>query len=479
MIINQNIVTVTILIDLLAESLSESPQKPRYMAIAEAISTGIREGKITSGTRLPPQRDLADRLRVTVGTVSRAYTQVEGWGLIRGEVGRGTYVREPEALGPQFRLGVDNGPGIVNLSLNTPAFISMQEEHALYAEAFRALSQNPRLMEMMHYEVVHSAPEHRLAGVSYLSECGVSAITDEVLLCAGSQHAISVVFGALARPGDVVLMENLTYPGAKAAAALHSLQMHGLGMDREGIIPEALEAACQHLQPRLLYTVPTIQNPTTATMSLARRQRIVEIARRHDLLIVEDDIHALMPQERIAPLAALYPEKTLYIASLSKTVAPALRIAYLKAPIEFIERLSNVIQASVWMISPIGAKIATTWVNSGQALRMCQLRRDESARRQELAARRLLGHDFRANPHGLHLWLNLPEPWRAEDFVVQAQRRGVLISSAEAFVVGRMAAPHGVRVALSSALNTSQLETGLEILATLLESSPALGVHAI
>ncbi len=470
---------MTILYDLVTDALSESPQKPRYLAIAEAIGNGIREGKLEAGLRLPPQRDLADRLNVTVGTVSRAYGEVELWGLIRGEVGRGTYVREPEAVGMHFGLRGEPNPNLINLSLNTPAIASAQEEYALYSATFRELAQNPRLVELMHYQSVHNASEHRQAALTYLKECGVTAVSDEVVLCAGSQHAIVVAFGALGRPGDVLLMENLTYPGAKAAAALFNLQMHGLPMDREGILPEAMEAACDQLQPRMLYTIPNIQNPTTATMTLARRQQIVDIARRYNVAIIEDDINALMPADRLPPLSELYPENSFYVGNLSKPVAPALRISYLKCPREYVDRLINVIQATVWMVSPLGARIATDWVNSGKATRMFQLRRQEATRRQQMAAERFRNLDFQANPNGLHLWLHLPEPWRGEDFVVQAQRRGVLVSSAEVFAVGRSPAPHAVRVALSGVPQVSQLEAGLNILAETLESAPPVHMNAI
>lgn len=464
---------------LLDDALQDPAQKPRYQLIAEAIGNGIRAGKLAPGYRLPPQRDLADRLKVTIGTITRAYSEVEHWGLIRGEVGRGTYVREPEAVRMQFGYRSERGGPEIDLSLSSPPLASTVEEYTLYSNTFRELAQNPRLVELMHYQTVHNANEHRPAALRFLELCGVTASMDEVLLCSGSQHAILVSLGALLRPGDGVLMENLTYPGAKAVAALLNLHMHGLPMDDEGILPEAMEEACRQFQPRALYTVPTIQNPTTSTMSLERRQQIAEIARRHKLIIVEDDINALLPEKRLPPLTTLYPENSLYIANLSKSVAPALRISYLKSPGKYIERLINVIQTSVWMLSPLGAQIATDWVNSGQAQRMLELRRQEAARKQQIAAAHLRNFDFRANPYGLHLWLNLPEPWRAEDFVVQAQRRGVRVASAGVFAVGRSPAPDAVRISLTAPPDVGQLEKGLDILVSILESSPAVRMSAL
>jgi DNA-binding transcriptional MocR family regulator len=467
------------LLALLEDALKDSAQKPRYQLIAEAIGNGIRAGKLAPGFRLPPQRDLADRLKVTIGTITRAYSEVEQWGLIRGEVGRGTYVREPEAVGMQFGYRGETDGSEIDLSINTPPVASAVEEYTLYSNTFRELAQNPGLVELMHYQTVHNASAHRPAALRFLEMCGVTASPDEVLLCSGSQHAILVSLGALLRPGDGVLMEDLTYPGAKTVAALLNLHMHGLPMDDEGILPEAMEAACRQFQPRALYTVPNIQNPTTATMSLKRRQQIVEIARRYKLLIVEDDINALLPEEELPTLTALYPENTIYIANLSKSVAPALRISYMKSPSEYVERLINVIQTSVWMVSPLGAQIATDWVNSGQAQRMFSFRRQEAARRQMIAAARLRNFDFRANPYGLHLWLKLPEPWRAEDFVVQAQRRGVRVASAGVFAVGRTPAPDAVRISLSAPTDIGRMEKGLDILADILESSPAVRMGAL
>ncbi len=447
-------------------------EKPRYLLIAEGLSNFIREGKLKPGARLPPHRELADQLKVTVGTVTRAYTEMEKWGLIRGEVGRGTYVRDPETATFRFAIHGEELTGLINLSMNLPAVASAAQEHEFYAEAFRELANHARLVELMHYHPVHRIPEYCMAGVAFLKKCGVAATEREVLLCAGSQHGITLAFGGLVQAGDVILMENLTYPAAKSVAALFKLQMHGLSMDSQGIIPEALESACRNLQPKLLYTIPTIQNPTTATQSQDRRRKIVDICRRHNLVIVEDDINALLPEEKPAPLTALYPEKSVYIANLSKGTAPGLRIAYLRAPGCYRDRLMDVIQATVWMISPLGARLATDWINNGRAFQLVEIRRQEARRRQILAQRILGDFSFSTQAFSNHLWLQLPEPWRAEDFVLQAQRRHVLVAAAEVFAVGRTMAPHAVRVSLGGTQTIGQLEEGLEILAQLLHSLP-------
>src|SRR5258708_26760482 len=141
-----------------------------------------------------------------------------------------------------------------------------------------------------------------------------------------------LVMAAVAHPGDVVLTEQLTFYGMKSVAALLSLRLHGVAIDEDGLIPEALDAACRQLSPKALYCIPTLQNPTAATMPAERRQAVAEICKRHGVMLGEDDIYGFLSPNGPEPVASIHPETSIHVTSLSKRLAPGLPVGYMRAP---------------------------------------------------------------------------------------------------------------------------------------------------
>jgi len=453
---NSYIVTMTIWAPALR------PSGPRYLAIAEALENDVREGRLAGGDRLPTQRALAERLGVTVGTVTRGYAEAARRGLLDGEVGRGTFVRSRHAHPEE--------PGVVDLSHNHPPVPPGDTLRAALAATLGALTRSPGVADLLAYPPDGGDPSHREAGAAWLSRSGLEVDPTRVLVSSGSQHALAALLASRFRPGDRILAESCTYPGLKAAAELLHLRLEGLAMDAEGLVPEAFESACRRGGARGLYCVPTIQNPTAAVMPSARREAIATIARRHDVAVIEDDIHALLPEVRLPPISALLPELSYHVTTTSKSLAPGLRIAYLLGPPGEEARLQAAIRATTWAASPLMAEVASAWIRDGTAEKLLEERRREAASRQRLAAEVLHGVDFRAHPFGYHLWLTLPEPWRADAFVTELARRGVAVTPAEVFAVGRSAAPHAVRVGLGGGTSREQLRAALETLADALRA---------
>jgi DNA-binding transcriptional MocR family regulator len=162
---------------------------------------------------------------------------------------------------------------------------------------------------------------------------GMDADPSRLLLTSGAHNALWVAFSLLSSNGGPVFTEQHTYPGAIALSRLTGCRLIGLPMDQEGIVPVALdEASSAESGPKTFYVTPIIQNPTTSTMSRTRREEIVEICQRRDIIIIEDDVYRLGPNASLPPLATLAPERTLYVNSMSKTVNPALRVGALIVP---------------------------------------------------------------------------------------------------------------------------------------------------
>jgi DNA-binding transcriptional MocR family regulator len=444
---------------------------PRYLAIVEALAHDLSSGLLPPAGRLPTHRELADRLGVSVGTVSRAYAEAARRGLVSGEVGRGTFARGAESASGDAA----DAEGLVDLGQNHPPDPPAQPQRAALLAALGSVIAQRDAGRLLDYPAAGGNAADRQAGASWIGRAGVEASADEVLVCTGSQHGLTVVLATLLEPGDLLLTEALTYAGVKAVAGLLHLRLRGLPIDAQGLRPDALEDACREGGAKALYLIPTHHNPTTAVMPEKRRREIVAVARAHGLAVVEDDVHGLLPEERPRPIAALAPERSYYLTSTSKTLAPGLRIAYVAAPPSMVPRLAASLRATTWAVAPLTAAVASAWILDGAADALLMARRQEARERQAIARERLAGADLQTQPEAYYLWLRLPDPWRGDAFAAEARARGVLVTPAEAFAVGREAAPHAVRLCVGAARTRAALGRGLDVVAGLLRAEDAAG----
>lgn len=428
---------------------------PAYLAITRALEADIGAGRLPDGTRLPTHRSLAERLGVNVGTVSRAYAEARRRGLVVGEVGRGTFVRRGlDTFGP----AADDR--VVDLGVNLP--LSEPAPDLPAALGRLGAGSEVELHPVTHYGDPAGSPRARAAGAAWLATVGVAAEADQVLVCNGAQHGILVALGAFAGPGEAVLAESLSYPGFRAAATLLGVRVRGVAVDQEGIVPDALEAACVD-RPRLLYFTPDLQNPTGSRLSAARREAVVELARRYDLWLVVDDIQGPM-LDRVVSIAELAPERTITIAGVSKVLLPGLRTAFVSAPSSVRSRLAEVLWASTWAGSPLGALLAARWIEDGTAERMALLRRKEMDRRHALAHRCLPGLALDSQPGAYHAWLRLPAGASASTVSQRLLEAGVQVITADRFLVNPSAgpAPEALRLSLSAPRSHAMLRRGLD-----------------
>jgi DNA-binding transcriptional MocR family regulator len=444
---------------------------PRYRAIAEALSEDVREGRLAAGAQLPTQRDLAWKLHLTVGTVSRAYAEAERRGLIAGEVGRGTYVRHSAGTAPAMpgdTLGERPDPDFIDLTINRP---SAAAEAAAMAAALQELAADPELGALLDYQAPAGRDADRIAGTAFLQRCGLVTAPEQVLVTAGGQHAMACVIGSLTQPGDTLGAEALTYPGLRALARLLQLRVVPIAMDEQGLVPDALDVACRAAPVRALYTMPTLHNPTTATMPVARRQALAELVERHGVTLIEDDVYGFLLDEPLPPLAHYAPQHGIYITSTSKSLIPALRIGYVHAPQAKVEPIAAAVRATVYSAPPLMARIAARWVADGTAERLVAEKRREMRTRSRRAREILSCIEVSGDPAAAHLWLTLPEPWRADDFAAAARRCGVGIVPAAAFAVTRQP-PNAVRICLGAQATAERVERGIARLAALLATPP-------
>ena len=368
---------------------------PVYRAIANAIDEDVQKGVLRAGARLPPHRDLADHLGVTVTTVTRAYVEAARRGLTSGHVGRGTFIRgEPQEL----------AESVIDLSINI--LMPDREVAALESRVFqrRALPWT----ELLGYSRPPGHPRHREAMAAWLERAGLATTADRVVLTAGAQHAMHAAFSVVTQPGDTVLVEELTYSGMRSLAQQMHLKLRGVSMDAEGLRPDALDAACRTSRARVLYCMPRLQNPSSAIMSEKRRRQIAAVAERHRLTVIEDDVYGFLSPER-RPFASLLPERTLFVTSVSKSLFPGIRLGCVAGPTSFIEKLSAAVHATMIMTSPIGGDLFCGWMEDGTAARIADWKCHEIAARQVIA-RRLLDGAAHAVAPVEHAYLAAPSP---------------------------------------------------------------------
>ena len=441
----------------------------RYGAIVQALRRDIVAGKLKPGERLPTHRELADSLGVAVGTVTRAYAEAERQGLVQGEIGRGTFVRGPKSRSPQpVREVGENTPGFVDLSLNYPLYC----EDPDLSPSLTSLARHKDLPRLLQYQANEGIDRHRKTGAQWIARFGVDVTHDAVVVCSGAQHALMCSFAAVTKPGDLVLTEALTYPGARGVAEMLHAKLLGVATDDEGMRPDALLATCRRRKARAIYLTPTLQNPTSTILSAKRRREIVEIAKAHDLWIIEDDVHRRLVPDAPPALATLAPDRTFFIAGTSKSVSGGLRVAFLACPPTMIGRVVQSVWATIWMVPPLCAEIVCRWIEDGTAEETVARKRAEAKARQKIARETLGAFSYRAHEHGLYLWLDLPKPWTSADFAAAARRRGVGVTAAEAFLVDDTDAPAAVRICLGAPRDRETLLHGLRVLAGLLSSAP-------
>jgi DNA-binding transcriptional MocR family regulator len=440
----------------------------KYLAIADSIARAVESGQIKPGSRLPTHRSLALKENVTIGTVSRAYDELYRRGLVVGEVGRGTFVRNMPTRAVRFGAQDEASGEAIDLSLNLPVPGARAAE---LTRVITELARRGRINGLLSYTPHLGTPRHRAMGAEWIGRSGLKVSPDEVVVTNGAQHAMFLALSTLARPGDVVLTEALTYPGIKAIANMLHLKLEGVAIDQSGVRPEALVEACERHRPKALYCMPTVQNPTASVMSDHRRQQIAEIARMNRLAVIEDDTYGFFATDAPPPITAQLERLGFYITTLSKSVAPGVRIGYLRAPRSSILGVTNAIMGSTWMASPISGEIAAAWIEEGAADAAVHWRRREARARCDLAVKIIGRNAARAiRSSAFHFWMPLPAPWRADEFLHEARRYGVILCPPELFVVGRASAPHAIRVCLGATRDRETLKRALSVIAGLLKA---------
>ncbi|MDQ8021842.1 MAG: PLP-dependent aminotransferase family protein [Moraxellaceae bacterium] len=437
--------------------------KPAYLLIADLIAEDVRTGRLVARDRLPTLRELSAELGLNYTTVARAYAEARKRGLIDARAGMGSFVR-----GSAPSLPLRGGSG-AEMTMNLPPEPQDATLLARLHESAAVALNSGDYYELLRYQDFGGTPDEREVAAEWLRRYLPDASADRLLICPGIHSVLTALVSQLARPGELICVESLTYPGIKAIAAQLGVKLHALPLDDDGPSAGAFEDACKHLQPKALYCNPTLLNPTTLTISRARREALADVALRYSVPIIEDDAYVMLPRQIGKPLAQLAPELTYYISGFSKCFGAGLRAAYVSAPnARLAQRLAGALRATTVMASPITNAIVTQAVRDGTADAMLDAVRDESIARQSLAARHLAGRGFEAQPEGFHLWLPVGESWSVVEFASWLRTQGIGVVAAAAFSTDGDP-PAAVRVCLGGPGTRLECDAALRLIADTLD----------
>lgn len=436
---------------------------PLYKTIAEQLEADIKSGRLTPGTKLPPQRELADFLDINVSTISRAFKLCDQKGLICATVGNGTFVAS-DAAANSYLLHAASDAGLIEMG-------SVFCETAVHEEVVQQMKKmigEPDFGKLFRYGRSGGTDWQKETAAKLMRKAGYPANAQELLLAGGAQNAISAILAGLFQPGDRIATNEFIYPGLKTAANMLGIRLIPLQQADNELTADALRYACKQDKINGLYLIPDYHNPTTHTMSEASRRAVAEVAKAERLIVIEDAMHSLLSVAPLPAIAAYAPEQVLYISSLSKTIAPGLRIAFVAVPQQYRTRLTAALYNLNISVPPLMAELATRMIVSGALDAILDKQRERNRQRNAIVDRYLQEFELFGKPEGIFRWLRLPPQVSGEQFETLAYYSGVRVYGAERFAVGNAKAVNAVRLAIVAPESDAQLEQAMKILHDLL-----------
>ncbi|MGE5673218.1 MAG: PLP-dependent aminotransferase family protein [Mycobacterium leprae] len=424
--------------------LDRSSSTPLYQQLRDQIKHRVLSGSLPAGTRLPPERNLANMLGVNRTTVVNAYRELAAEGLVEGRVGHGTVVMAPPTPPPE-------GP------VRPMNWATVSETDDPVVSDINAINRRPGAISFAHGEMApdlypadllgdlfQRALVDRKAPLGYGPVAGYMPLREsiaarmgltagETLVLGGSQLALYLISRVLLQPGDTVVVEVPSYINTLGLFNANSIRVVPAPVDRNGLQVDGLSEIFLRYRPKLLFTVPTFHNPLGVTMSLERRQQLLQLAARHQVGIVEDDPYGELrfEGESLPTLKSLDPGGyVIYVSSFSKSVSPGLRLAWLAAPPAVVERIAAARGTLDFRAALLNQWVMEAFLREGLMETRLERLRPALLRRRDLLTQALKqympsGVTWQVPEGGYHLWCTLPRGLRARRLLAEAAREAV------------------------------------------------------
>ncbi|MBB2907945.1 DNA-binding transcriptional MocR family regulator [Rhizobium sp. RAS22] len=449
--------------------LAKQKGETKHSALTERIIADIDAGVLKPMDRMPTHRDLARELGLSVQTVSLSYKEAERLGYLSGEIGRGTFVKT-RVTDRAGRMMLDHSPTeVLDLSIIRGVYL---DEHENASRAIlRELADGDNSGFMRPCRPVAGLDSHRETARTWLTMMGVTAGAERILVTNGAAHGIFLALSCIIRSNDVVLCENLTDHGIIGLSNILGFSLKGLPTDEEGVLPDALEAACASGGVRALVLIPTLNNPTGHVSGAERRREIATIAERYGVFVIEDEVYRPIIEDDLPSITEMLPDLGFFVTSFTKTVLTGLRVGYLVVPPAYSIRAASILRVSSWSGTYLTAEIATRWVENGTARRLLDVQRAEARMRQKIAAD-ILSHHI-ASTHSLSFcaWLKVPPRWTEDGLVRALTNQNVAVTPSEPFIAGP-GHGGGIRICLGGRLNHASLAKALNTVRQTFEQLP-------
>ena len=435
---------------------------PLYLALAAALERDVRTGALPPGTRLPPQRELADFLDLDFTTVTRAYGVCRAKGLVYGVTGRGTFVASAPGLAePAADDAIDLGVVQAFPEVGAAAVVA----------AARTVLARETAGRLFTYGDRDGKRRHRVAGRQWLARCGVEASEDCVAVFPGVQGAISTALLAVFGIGDAIAVDAFTYANLLGFARLAGTRLVPVAGDAHGMLPAALDEAAATRGVKGVFLMPNCANPTTRTLTERRKDELADVVARRRLTVLEDDASLDAPDRRRKTLQARLPEATLYLSGTTRLVSPGLRATYVCAPPTLRDRFFAGLHHAAIKASPLDAEILGELVLSGAAETVLAAKAAKAAEANRLFDA-VFGRCGAGADHRLFRVLPLPgTSGRGQEVERACRTAGVRVFHSDRFAAVRGAKDAFLRVSLCSSGGLGRLKRGLETLRALYKAT--------
>ena len=418
-----------------------------YQRLADELAHAIREGHLPGGSALPTHRDFAKQRQIGLGTATRIYAELKHRGLVVGEVGRGTFVRErpiePHPLSEAIRY-------------TAMARTAECVDAPTLRQALRSVSALSDIERLAAQPTPLGSPSARRALALYLSRWGLEVDPARIATTGGGLAAMRLAALVCTQRGCKVATDSVTYPGWRLVGEQLGLEMMPLAFDEHGPLPEALDRLCRRARITAMHCMPTAHHPLGWVMPLRRRRELVALARQHDVTLLEDVTYNHLVRGAPPCLAQLAPERTWLIGSLSGAMGDGLRFGYLVTPCMVGPKLERTTLSWGLAAPPLVVELARLWLGDGtlEALQGAQLEHAEqlwkTVAKTGLRARS-------PSSAGWLLWLALPRGSRSEMVAVKLRQQGFDALTSEAFCIAS-SKPNAVAVRMRSMTPTSLRE---------------------
>lgn len=443
--------------------------RPIYLSLAKQLERDISQGFLIAGTKLPPQRELADFLDINFTTVTRAYKLCELKGLIYAVAGSGTFVAATASQ--SVTISSDNLPcGNIDLG-----FISSFEQcNFMITPVIKKVLSKRQVAELVDYNYPTGMPHHKSAGINWMKNLGLNVDEEHLAITSGALNGLTLILLALFEPGNRIAVDTYTFSNFIELAKMFHLQLIPIENDDEGMMPNILENKCKLNKIHGIFLMPSCANPTTIMMSYRRKKELADVIKKYNLILLEDDVYAFISAGIIAdytePLFNLVPQNSVYICSTSKSICSGLRVAY----IVFSSRFRDSILKSLYNVnvktSSIDAEIVTEAILSGTANNIVKKKIILAEKTNAIFNKYFKQNNKNIHPLSFYRWLPIGN--HQDGFQIEKifQSKGLRVYHSDRFLCGSFENTHYLRIALSTVLSLDELHKGLSLLYDLINN---------